>query len=135
MTVDVGLKITMSREDLIAALKARLPWAREFDAREKAAYKAAQKEHLEKFRRELRNALKWSYAEASKHGFNVDKYELRRTRPSCPEPVTPAIKYALEQLKVSNQKSFTLSPEPGRRNLHWMLTHDETIAAEMKAVC
>lgn len=136
MTQHVDLKLTLTREELIDALKARLPWAREFDKRAKVAHREAERAFLAKWRDMCRAAGKWTYEEAKAHKFEVGGYDFRNSRPACPAPVMPLIRTVLGQLAISNQKTFTLAPATGGvRNTHWLLTHDEALAAELKATC
>lgn len=113
------------RDDLVAALKARLPWARALDKRRKAEHAAAERDYLDAFKARCRDALKWSYADFKRANFEIEA--PYRDRPSCPSMLVPQVEEALRSLALSSQRKFTIK---SGHQLHHLLTFDETAKTE-----
>lgn len=135
--------LRFKKEQLIAALEARRPWARAYDKVRLKEHRAAEKATYKAWQQSLRDALKWSYERAEEEHFNVSlpKYD-RYKRPRCPEGVEQNLDRALALVETDGRARYTLSNLPAsRRNystnnlsdqdLYWLLTFDENAKADI----
>lgn len=122
--------IVLDREGLIAALEARLPWAKQSDKKRITDHKQAEKDIFEKFKARLQTARQWDYKMAKKNEFklpNMTYTELDQIR-NCPQSRELRINQILESLKLSQQKTFTINPSS---DVYMLLTHDDDAPVSM----
>ena len=81
-----------SKAELLAAIEALRPRAREHDAAAKIKHAKDEKAYLKAWKAAVREALKWDYATAKRHGFKIsvtdpgvgEDYFGVRHAPACP---------------------------------------------------
>ena len=122
--------LRFKREELIEALEGRRAWAEEIDARNLAEHQKAEKEYLAKFKAACREAAKWDYATAKRHHFEVMD-DNSWDRPRCPQSIVAKLDANLNTVKASYQSRYTIADGGGWSQVFYLLTHDETIKAEM----
>lgn len=106
-------EIKMEREQIIVALKARLPWAREYDRERLAEHRKSELAWRAEIQRRAREVAKMSYAALVKDANDYRRGVLNLLHdldtPSCPRSYTKDIKRAINDLEMTTQKSFTLN--------------------------
>lgn len=121
--------LRFTKDDLIAALEARRPWAKALDAKNLKAHKADERKALAEFRANLRCSLKATYdeltAERGRFGRNRDLSSVSFNGPSCPRSVEAMIDTQLAYIRPMRQKTMTISAEGNWRDVFYVLTHDE----------
>lgn len=122
-------KIVMDREELIAALEARRPWAQRLDEKNLKAHATAEQRALTQFQKRCREALKWDYEALKEHSFEVEVNY--RDRPSCPNSVEVSLDNQLAALKLDQRKTVTVTDTNENSRIYYLLTHDERRKAEM----
>lgn len=122
--------LRFTRDELIAALEARRPWAERLDAEHLAEHQKAEKAYLARFRAACREAVKWDYETAKAKYFTVLE-NSRFGRPECPTSLVAGLDRHLNMIKASRQKSFAISDSGGWSRVFHLLTHDDAIKAEM----
>lgn len=122
MSSDIRLMFT-SKEDLIAALKAKRTAIRRIDRENKAKHREAERAYLQRFRGMLREALKWDYEKlAAEYGqVSIDH---RRSRPRCPQVHEVRLDRILAQLEFSVQENYTVTADGPWSVVHELLTID-----------
>ena len=118
------------REQFIAALEARKPWAEKLDAKALREHKVAEKKALTEFRAACKKALTWDYEEAKDPSFAVER-DWRKDIPTCPTSQAQRIDDILTVLQQTRQETFNVTADNEWRTAHWLLTHDENRVAEM----
>lgn len=117
--------LRMKRDDLLAALEVRRPWAAAMDKAATDRHRADEKAALVEYRAQLRERLKLTYAEA--------KQADRHNRPSlpyveCPRSVVAMLDQALAVVRANPEsRVFSISPDGAAAHWFWLLTYDETI--------
>ena len=119
--------LRFTKDQLIEALEARREWARRIDADNLANHQKEEKAALAKFKQGCRDALKWDYQTAKENWFQVE----RVNRPRCPNSLEANLDRQLSQVKASCQIRYTINDRGSWSEVHHLLTHDETIKAEM----
>lgn len=130
MTVDVDISI--SREDLIAKLRARLPEFKAYDAENLRQHRIKEQEALKLFRGRCKEALKWDWATVARNdcktGLINGIYRNGRWQhseiPSCPVRITDSLEEAIKALELSVQKAYTLHKGGVHGFLHSLLTRN-----------
>lgn len=123
-----------SKADLIEALEARRPWAERLDAEHLAKHQKDEQAHLRRFREACREAARWDYATAKTHSFKAGVVNDRGFSvypPDCPRSLVASLDQQLNIVRATRQERFQISPEGVWSRVHHLLTHDETITAEM----
>lgn len=115
------------KDDFIAALEARRPWAQAWDKRVTDKHKADEKKALDGYRAKLRANLKLSYQELAgrRRGGEVWLHQ-----PDCPRLVEPQLDQTIRAVRYGSQQVYTLNSDRHSTwgNAYWLLTHDETEA-------
>jgi hypothetical protein len=125
------MDIRMKRDEMLAALEARRSWAKALDAKNEAKHKLEEKAFFKRFRENLRAAIKWDYETARKNWFSVDRVQ---GRPTCPSSTEAQLDHAIRQVTADSRKHLVAREQPrGADRLHYLLTHDETVKANVCA--
>lgn len=112
-----------SKEQLLAALEARRPWATALDKKQMRDHAAAEKATLAKFKERCREALKWDYDTFKKNGYEI---EVRWSdRPECPSPVLQTLDSVIKFVTQDGRKRYTVTPKGPLSKAHYLLTYDE----------
>ena len=125
--------LRFARDELIEALEGRREWAERLDAEHLAEHQRAEKAFLAKFRASCREAVKWDYQTAKEHYFQVMEGVGRygSGQPNCPSSLVAKLDRNLSVVRASRQKTFQVSDGGAWSSVYYLLTHDETIKAEM----
>ncbi len=94
--------ISISREELMTKLLEAKGRADKVDARNLAKHQKEEAESLERFRKNLREALKWEWAKVKNNHYDVG---LRsKDMPRCPNRHARPIEIAISQIKMDTRK-------------------------------
>lgn len=124
------MDIVMTKEEILRQLKARLPFARKFDAEQLTEHRAAEKAALKDFRDRLRVALKAPYKEVKGYGRYAGSLALNP--PECPVSFTARVKRCIRQVEMDTRQKITLSQKLHTAEIHYCLTFDPY---EVRSVC
>ena len=135
------MNLKFKKQALLDALEARRPWAVELDRKQTEAHKAAERQALLDFRKNLRAAwydakikmraaLKWDYAElarrASPYRGSVVRFEVDMpVKPSCPKSVVQQLDQAIAAIKVDGTERYVITENGHYHRVHYLLTHNE----------
>lgn len=103
--------VTLTRDMLLKELRKALKRAKREDARALRIHKRAEALHLERFREACRRGLKWNYAEAAKHHFDVQVLDRRGKyahRPNCPRSEVDEVERLLRIVATTVQEKFVI---------------------------
>lgn len=127
------MKIKFNKKSqLVEALEANRTLAVVKDAEAVKKHAADEKAYLAEFRKVLREAARWSYAEAKANRFYPKVEDI--TQPDCPVPFVERLDKALHFLNLTHQETFTFEDSGWGmdRDIFVLLTLD---APAVKAVC
>lgn len=96
------MKISMTREALLARLNDRLAVAKREDERIKKQHAGDEKKSLAAFRDKLREAMKWDYVK-----LKAARFELRleyEDRPRCPQSEAAKIAGCIKSVEYDTRK-------------------------------
>lgn len=123
--------ISLPKSDLMLRLKDALVRAEKEDIRAKKEHERLEQAALQKFREQLRLAMKWDYATAKKHRFEVDLN--RELRPTCPTSSVPEIKHIIRCVEADTRKAPFHIPKGSdvEQAMNWLPPHERP----KKSVC
>lgn len=138
------IPLTFKKPELVARLEALLPAARKIDKQATAEHKKVEQDYLRRFREQCRVALKWSYEELKKQGFEVTVLSESRSkysgkyyeadRPSCPLSRVSDLERVIAQVRAipDSQKLITVTHRGKYHDVWLELTRD---MPEAKGLC
>lgn len=127
------MDIRMKRDEMLAALEARRPWAKALDITATERHAKQEKVYFEAFQKKVAAASKWTYAQARQHGFAVQfDYHEKPRRPDCPMRHESLLDHAITQVRMHTGK-FVTAKEQNKHGckIHYLLTYDETVKANV----
>ena len=120
------MNLSYSKDQLLAALRARRAYLTSRDKRELAEHKAAEKKALAEFRAKCREALKVDYATAKRvynGGWNSEALKIKA--PNCPRLSVPMLERAIEQIERDGRKCYAVNEHGSMSTIHFLLTCDD----------
>lgn len=117
--------IVMTKEALIERLQEQLPLLRARDERLMAQHRKDEQDNLKAFRAALREMLKWDYAVARHHNFELSYKVRNQFKIDCPVLLAPRAEQALEVLAVDRRKRYTLTARGSLGGLFELVTWTE----------
>lgn len=121
--------LRFNRDQLIEALEARRHWAEKLDKKRLAKHARDEAAHLAAFHAGCRAALKWDYATAKGNYFRTSMG--KSSMPSCPRSLVAQLDASLNSIFATRQERFVIDDRGTWSTLHYLLTFDERIKAEM----
>ena len=107
-TTTTPIKFTAKR-DLIKALHSKRPAMSERDRKVKAAHAQAEKEALAKFRDEVKELSKLTYADLRERDKRRGSLYIEINIPSCPLLFVPRLDSIVARMELSSQEAFTVT--------------------------
>lgn len=115
-----AMDISITKEALVSRLNEKRAEAEAFDKKQLAAHRKDERAMLATFRERLREAARWTDAEAKKHSWTAGLNYDERRGANCPTSKVAEYDKVLDALLLDSRKRFTIGPssELGRL-VHW----------------
>lgn len=151
------MNFSFSKEKLLAALEARRAWAIALDKKQAAEHTAAEKKALLQFRANVKGeakrvqqeikqkckaALAANYKEAKdasnyrgRFSGSVSNMHLDRgiVWPQCPKSTVQKLDQVIAWITTDGRKRYKFGPNGEMRDVHYLLTYDETLKPDVCA--
>ena len=137
--------IKHTKETLIDALKVQLEKAKLADKVAEVDHKKDEARALALFKKKIKAASKWTYAELKDAKFkcgltdggrgyaNGEWFDIAKEQPArCPETKAPRIEREIHAIELSSQKTYTIESSGKYRSIFELLMAD---APKLKTVC
>lgn len=124
MTMTDMPSLHFKREELLAALEARLPWAKALDAKNLAKHQRDERSYEKAFRAACKEAMKWDCAAIKRH-YGIIMPRNNRSAPSCPLSVVVKLERAIQFVRDDRRKTCSLSSRGEWSAVYWLLTYNE----------
>jgi endonuclease/exonuclease/phosphatase (EEP) superfamily protein YafD len=117
-----SIPLTMSREELLATLNARMPAAKAADKKALDAHRKQEVQFLENCKKGWREALKWDYETAKKKQFTPNRGSYYG--PSCPMSKESELTRLISMVERTGMRRFVITEGGKYDSIYRMLTAD-----------